>query len=92
MDYCDINPCSSFHILFQVFNRLATDTDDTTPKNAGLRSNFTLTGLEPYTLYDVAVQAFTGAGGGEKSNVKVMTDESGESWGMSGEGVGMEGF
>lgn len=71
---------------------MATDSDDTTPKNAGLRTNFTLTGLEPYTLYDVAVQAFTGAGGGEKSSVKVKTDESGEPWRMIGEGVGMEGL
>ena len=53
------------------------------PKDVGLRTNVTLFGLEPYTSYDVAVQAFTGAGGGEKANVKVMTDESGEPQGRS---------
>lgn len=65
---------------------MATDTDEPSPKDVGLRTNFTLSGLEPYTLYNVTVQAFTGAGGGEKSNVKVMTDESGERQGIRGEG------
>lgn len=69
-------PC--YLLFFQVFNRLATDTGEPSPKDVGLRTNFTLSGLEPYTRYDVAVQALTGPGGGEKSNVQVMTDESGE--------------
>ena len=61
-----------------MFSRLASDTSEPSPKDAGLRTNFTLSGLEPYKHYDVAVQALTGAGGGEKSYVMVMTDESGE--------------
>ncbi|KAL9967588.1 hypothetical protein ACROYT_G025850 [Oculina patagonica] len=61
---------------YKVFNRLASDTDEVSPKDVGLRTNISLSGLEPYTLYNVTVQAFTGAGGGEKSNVNVMTDES----------------
>lgn len=69
-------PC--YFPFFQVFNRLATDTGEPSPKDVALRTNFTLSGLEPYTRYDVAVQALTGPGGGEKSNVQVMTDESGE--------------
>ena len=68
--------------FFQVFSRPADDTDDPALKDAGLRTNFTLSGLEPYKHYDVAVQALTGAGGGEKSKATVMTDETGEPQGM----------
>ena len=68
--------------FFQVFSRLADDTDEPSPKDVGLRTNFTLLGLEPYKHYDVAVQALTGAGGGDKSRVMVMTDETGEPQGM----------
>ena len=85
MNFCDINSCSCFHVAFQVFIRLTSDTDEPSPKDAGLRTNFTLSILEPYTLYNVTVQAFTGAGGGEKSDVQVMTDESGEPQGMGWE-------
>ena len=61
-----------------MFSRPAGDTGEPSPKDAGLRTNFTLLGLEPYKHYEIAVQALTGAGGGEKSNVIVTTDESGE--------------
>ena len=61
-----------------MFSRPAEDTGEPSPKDAGLRTNFTLSGLEPYKQYDVAVQAITGAGGGEKSRVIVRTDETGE--------------
>ena len=64
---------------FQVFSRLASDTGEPAPKNVGLRTNVTLSVLQPYKHYNVSVQALTGAGGGEKSYVLVMTDESGES-------------
>ena len=75
--------CTVFPVqFFQVFSRPADDTDERSPKDVGLRTNFTLSGLEPYQHYDVAVQALTGAGGGEKSKVTVMTDETGEPQGM----------
>jgi len=61
-----------------VFSRPTEDTGEPSPKDAGLRTNLTLSGLEPYKHYDVAVQALTGAGGGEISRVMVMTDETGE--------------
>lgn len=61
-----------------MFSRPADDTDEPLSKDAGLHTNLTLSGLEPYTHYDVAVQALTGAGGREKSRVTVMTDETGE--------------
>ena len=42
--------------------------------------------LQPYTSYNVTVQAFTAAGGGEKTDVQVMTDEAGESQEVGGGG------
>ena len=61
-----------------MFSLPAEDTNEPSPKDAGLRTNISLSGLEPYTYYGIAVQALTGAGGGEKSRVRVMTDETGE--------------
>ena len=40
--------------------------------------NATLSGLEPYTLYDVKVAAFTNGGTGESPGTRVRTLESGK--------------
>ena len=44
-------------------------------------SNLVITGLQPYTVYWVAIAAFTKIGTGPFSNeIEVLTNESGENW------------
>ena len=63
-----------------MFYRLPLSPDQSS-KNVGLHTNITLLQLKPYTLYEVRVQAFTGAGGGDLSRVNVLTDETSKSQG-----------
>ena len=60
-----------------MFHREESSSDPPSVKDVGLDNKTTLSQLKPYTLYEVTVQAFTGAGGGATSAVKVMTDETG---------------
>lgn len=73
-------------MLLQVFNRAASDSSQRSTENIALGTNFTLVKLQPYTSYNVTVQAFTAVGGGEKTDVQVMTDEAGESREVGGGG------
>ena len=59
-----------------MFYRPTLSSDPPLLKDVGLVNKTTLSPLMAYTLYEVTVQAFTGAGGGEPDTVKVMTDET----------------
>ena len=61
-----------------MFYRPTISSDPPSTKDVGVDNKTTLSELTPYTMYEVTVQAFTGAGGGDTSVVKVMTDETGK--------------
>ena len=64
-----------------IFVREDSASDNRTIQSAANTFNLAITGLQPYTVYWVAVSALTKIGSGPVSNeTKVLTNESGENW------------